>query len=83
VDTRTGTLAVQLEVANPQRLLHGQFARVQVPAIVYLLREVTPHQRITRGSSGYRAKACDCWVTFWVTQKSHRAKPLMAEGFGV
>jgi len=34
VDTRTGTLAVRLEVANPQRLLHaGQFARVQVAAV--------------------------------------------------
>jgi len=34
VDTRTGTLAVRLEVPNPQRLLHaGQFARVQVAAV--------------------------------------------------
>jgi len=34
VDTRTGTLAVRLEVSNPQRLLHaGQFARVQVAAL--------------------------------------------------
>ena len=34
VDTRTGTLAVRLEVPNPQRLLHaGQFARVQVAAL--------------------------------------------------
>ncbi len=33
VDTRTGTLAVRLEVDNPQSLLHaGQFARVQVAA---------------------------------------------------
>ncbi len=31
VDTRTGTLAIRLEVDNPQHLLHaGQFARVQV-----------------------------------------------------
>jgi membrane fusion protein (multidrug efflux system) len=31
VDTRTGTLAMRLEVENPQHLLHaGQFARVQV-----------------------------------------------------
>jgi membrane fusion protein (multidrug efflux system) len=31
VDTRTGTLAIRLEVDNPQQLLHaGQFARVQV-----------------------------------------------------
>lgn len=31
VDTRTGTLAMRLEVANPQQLLHaGEFARVQV-----------------------------------------------------
>ena len=31
VDTRTGTLAMRLEVDNPQHLLHaGQFARVQV-----------------------------------------------------
>src|ERR1700733_1505247 len=31
VDTRTGTLAIRLEVENPQHLLHaGQFARVQV-----------------------------------------------------
>src|SRR6202050_5606091 len=30
VDTRTGTLAIRLEVDNPQHLLHaGQFARVQ------------------------------------------------------
>jgi len=34
VDERTGTLAVRLEVPNPQGLLHaGQFARVQVAAI--------------------------------------------------
>jgi membrane fusion protein (multidrug efflux system) len=34
VDTRTGTLAVRLEVPNPQRLLHaGQFARVRVAAV--------------------------------------------------
>jgi membrane fusion protein (multidrug efflux system) len=33
VDTRTGTLAVRLEVDNPKHLLHaGQFARVQVAA---------------------------------------------------
>ncbi len=33
VDTRTGTLAIRLEVANPQGLLHaGEFARVQVAA---------------------------------------------------
>ena len=33
VDTRTGTLAMRLEVDNPQHLLHaGQFARVQVAA---------------------------------------------------
>ena len=31
VDLRTGTLAIRLEVDNPERLLHaGQFARVQV-----------------------------------------------------
>jgi len=34
VDARTGTLAVRLEVPNPQRLLHaGQFARVRVAAV--------------------------------------------------
>jgi membrane fusion protein, multidrug efflux system len=33
VDARTGTLALRLEVDNPQHLLHaGQFARVQVAA---------------------------------------------------
>ena len=33
VDSRTGTLALRLEVDNPQQLLHaGQFARVQVAA---------------------------------------------------
>jgi membrane fusion protein (multidrug efflux system) len=33
VDTRTGTLALRLEVDNPKHLLHaGQFARVQVAA---------------------------------------------------
>ncbi len=33
VDTRTGTLALRLEVDNPRQLLHaGQFARVQVSA---------------------------------------------------
>ena len=33
VDQRTGTLAMRLEVDNPQQLLHaGQFARVQVAA---------------------------------------------------
>ncbi len=34
VDSRTGTLAIRLEVPNPQHLLHaGQFARVQVAAV--------------------------------------------------
>jgi membrane fusion protein (multidrug efflux system) len=34
VDTRTGTLAIRLEVANPQQLLHaGEFARVQVTTL--------------------------------------------------
>jgi membrane fusion protein (multidrug efflux system) len=34
VDTRTGTLAIRLEVPNPQGLLHaGEFARVQVTAL--------------------------------------------------
>jgi membrane fusion protein (multidrug efflux system) len=34
VDSRTGTLALRLEVDNPQQLLHaGQFARVQVAAL--------------------------------------------------
>lgn len=33
VDSRTGTLALRLEIDNPHRLLHaGQFARVQVAA---------------------------------------------------
>ncbi len=33
VDNRTGTLALRLEVDNPQQLLHaGQFARIQVAA---------------------------------------------------
>ncbi len=33
VDSRTGTLALRLEVDNPHRLLHaGQFARIQVAA---------------------------------------------------
>jgi len=33
VDQRTGTLAIRLEVDNPEHLLHaGQFARVQVAA---------------------------------------------------
>lgn len=34
VDTRTGTLAIRLEVANPDRLLHaGEFARVLVTTL--------------------------------------------------
>jgi membrane fusion protein (multidrug efflux system) len=34
VDTRTGTLAIRLEVPNPQGLLHaGEFARVQVTVL--------------------------------------------------
>jgi membrane fusion protein (multidrug efflux system) len=34
VDTRTGTLAIRLEVPNPDRLLHaGEFARVQVTTL--------------------------------------------------
>ncbi len=34
VDTRTGTLAIRLEVVNPQQLLHaGEFARVQVTTL--------------------------------------------------
>jgi hypothetical protein len=41
------------------------------------------YQRIPRGTSGYRTSAYDGWVTLWVTQKSHRAKSLIAEGFTV
>jgi membrane fusion protein, multidrug efflux system len=34
VDTRTGTLAIRLEVPNPDRLLHaGEFARVEVTTL--------------------------------------------------
>ena len=34
VDTRTGTLAIRLEVPNPERLLHaGEFARVEVTTL--------------------------------------------------
>jgi hypothetical protein len=36
---------------------------------------------MARSSSGYLTSACNRWVTFWVTQTSHRAKALMAEEF--
>jgi membrane fusion protein, multidrug efflux system len=47
VDTRTGTLAIRLEVANPQRLLHaGEFARVQVTTLQDPKAIVVPQRAI-------------------------------------
>ena len=47
VDQRTGTLAIRLEVDNPQHLLHaGQFARVQVAAAQLTDAIVLPQRSI-------------------------------------
>src|ERR1700680_3709142 len=47
VDQRTGTLAIRLEVDNPQHLLHaGQFARVQVAATQLTDAIVLPQRSI-------------------------------------
>jgi membrane fusion protein (multidrug efflux system) len=47
VDQRTGTLAIRLEVDNPQHLLHaGQFARVQVAATQLTDAIVLPQRAI-------------------------------------
>ena len=47
VDQRTGTLALRLEVDNPQHLLHaGQFARVQVAATQLTDAIVLPQRAI-------------------------------------
>jgi membrane fusion protein, multidrug efflux system len=47
VDQRTGTLAIRLEVDNPQHLLHaGQFARVQVAAAQLTNAIVLPQRAI-------------------------------------
>lgn len=47
VDTRTGTLALRLEVDNPEHLLHaGQFARVQVAAAQIADAIVLPQRAI-------------------------------------
>ncbi len=47
VDQRTGTLAIRLEVDNPQHLLHaGQFARVQVAAAQLADAIVLPQRAI-------------------------------------
>lgn len=47
VDQRTGTLAIRLEVDNPQHLLHaGQFARVQVAAAQLTDAIVLPQRAI-------------------------------------
>ena len=47
VDQRTGTLAMRLEVDNPDHLLHaGQFARVQVAAAVLSDAIVLPQRAI-------------------------------------
>jgi membrane fusion protein (multidrug efflux system) len=47
VDTRTGTLAIRLEVANPQQLLHaGEFARVQVTTLQDPTAIVLPQRAI-------------------------------------
>jgi membrane fusion protein, multidrug efflux system len=47
VDQRTGTLAIRLEVDNPQHLLHaGQFARVQVATAQLTDAVVLPQRTI-------------------------------------
>jgi len=47
VDQRTGTLAIRLEIDNPQHLLHaGQFARVQVAAAQLTNAIVLPQRAI-------------------------------------
>ncbi|TLZ39564.1 MAG: efflux RND transporter periplasmic adaptor subunit [Gammaproteobacteria bacterium] len=47
VDQRTGTLAIRLEVENPEHLLHaGQFARVQVAATQLTDAIVLPQRAI-------------------------------------
>src|SRR6184192_4046123 len=47
VDQRTGTLAIRLEVENPEHLLHaGQFARVQVAAAQLADAIVLPQRTI-------------------------------------
>jgi membrane fusion protein (multidrug efflux system) len=47
VDQRTGTLAIRLEVDNPQQLLHaGEFARVQVAAAQLADAIVLPQRTI-------------------------------------
>ena len=47
VDQRTGTLAIRLEVDNPQRLLHaGQFARVEVATAQLTDAVVLPQRTI-------------------------------------
>jgi membrane fusion protein, multidrug efflux system len=47
VDTRTGTLAIRLEVPNPRQLLHaGQFARVQVTTLQDPTAIVLPQRAI-------------------------------------
>src|SRR6202521_4732793 len=52
VDQRTGTLAIRLEVDNPQHLLHaGQFARVQV-AVAQLTDAVVLPQRAIQELQG-------------------------------
>lgn len=40
---------------------------------------VSTYRQITRGTSGYRTSACNCWVT----QNVHRVRAFIAEGFDV
>jgi membrane fusion protein (multidrug efflux system) len=66
VDTRTGTLALRLEVDNPEQLLHaGQFARVQVAAAQIADAIVLP-QRAVQELQGK--------TYVWIVDAEHQAQ---------
>jgi membrane fusion protein (multidrug efflux system) len=66
VDTRTGTLALRLEVDNPEHLLHaGQFARVQVAAAQIADAIVLP-QRAVQELQGK--------TYVWIVDAEHKAQ---------
>ncbi len=48
----------------------GSTPDLYVPFAVILKADVeNPYQRLTPGTSRYRASACNCWVSLWVTEK--------------
>lgn len=53
VDTGTGSIAIRLEVPNPDRqLLPGMYLRARVPSAIYLQALTVPQEAVLRNTSG-------------------------------